>query len=826
MRLRIVPFCVPFLFAAVLGCESLQTTDTAVARGEIVPVPLAAHPPRPTDMDVEHYDLELVLDPEERSIVGTCRIRLRPLERTLETVELDLAGLEVRGVQDDAGRYLEFRHRGDDLVITLARPLPVGESVEIAIDYGGRPRKGLYYAGGAGGAPTHVFTQGECEDSRWWFPCWDAPGDRATSELRVTIPAEWTAVAAGERVERVESGATATEHWSISTPHPVYLVTLVAGDFVVRTDDWDGVPLMYLAPPRYEAWMDASFRETPAMLDFFSELTGVRYPYGKYSQACVENFPFGGMENISATTLTCLTLDDELGTRDAQSHGLVAHEAAHQWFGDLVTCNHWDDIWLNEGFATYGALLYFEHARGLDEFRALVRDNLETYLEEDVGAKRRPTVWNVYRAPMDLFDAIAYQGGAARLHHLRYVVGDDAFFEGVRRFVADNAERNVVTADLQRAMERASDRPLGWFFRQWLYGAGYPEVTTKWEWDEVRRELVLRVDQSQAVAAGTPSVFRFPVDVEIRDEAGITVHRLDVQQRNETFRLPASRRPVWVRFDKNGWVPMKHTPERSGEEWLAVASSDDDVNGRREAVRALGELAARAPSERRELYVAELASRLRDDESRFVRRDAARALGAAKGLEARRNLMWAAENDEAAPVRVAALEALRAWGDDRELATFAEQQVEARYSYETMAAAGSLYASAAPGGAYVFLTRLLLEETPHDQLRVALMDDLADVGTHAAHGQLLRYALDATAHPNARRAAALNLADAAERRADVQKALIELLESDDHRLRAAAVEALAKARGPRTRRALAAYYPRTPHPGEQRVIEGSFRPGG
>ena len=208
---------------------------------------------------------------------------------------------------------------------------------------------------------------------------------------------------------------------------------MAAGEFVELSGEWEGLPLSWLSEARYAPWINESLAETDDALAFLTELTGVPYPYDKYSQVCVENFPFGGMENISATTLTASALLDERGLKDDPATGLVVHEAVHQWFGDLLTCKEWSEIWLNEGFATYFTNVYFERTRGSDDFRVRMRKAQAQYMKGDSGSKRRPIVHDVYRDPMDLFfGGHTYQGGATRLHLLRSVLGDDDFFAGVK----------------------------------------------------------------------------------------------------------------------------------------------------------------------------------------------------------------------------------------------------------------------------------------------------------------------------------------------------------------------------------------------------------
>ncbi|MEO6710981.1 MAG: M1 family metallopeptidase, partial [Planctomycetota bacterium] len=534
--------------ALAAGCSSTGSWGSTVPAER-------SHEVRESLFDVEHYALEIELDPAARRIAGRARIRVGPRSRPVKEIELDFVDLDVRSVEGERGEPLEFIHEDGLLTIQLARGLRLGDFTEFTVIYDGVPRRGLYFNDFENGAATQVFTQGECEESRGWFPCFDRPDDRATSEVAVIMPAKWTSVAAGERVERRELAKDrALERWRMSTPHPAYLTTLVAGDFSTQTAEWDGIPLVYLADPKLEPFMSARFAQTPKVLEFLSRLTGVRYPYAKYSQAAVANFQFGGMENISATTLTDTWLTDERGDRDNPAGGLIAHEAAHQWFGDLLTCRDWSHIWLNEGWATYANELYVESSMGREAFEVSMAATRDGYLNLDLGPARRPMVHDVYRDPMDLFvTGHAYPGGASRLHQLRFELGDETFFAGVRRYFTEHRGTAVTTEDFQHSMEAASGRDLSKFFRQWFYSKGYPEFAMSWDWDESAHKLVVLVEQIQSVADGTPEVFRTPAEIEIMPSRGESaepkLERIAIDKRKSSFSFDAPLRPRWVVFD-------------------------------------------------------------------------------------------------------------------------------------------------------------------------------------------------------------------------------------------------------------------------------------
>jgi aminopeptidase N len=821
----------PVLVALLIGAALVLTVAPACrAALRATPARLAfplerAHAPRERTFDVLSYAIALELLPETRAIRAECRVRLRPLGAALGEVRLDLVGLAVEGVEDGRGRALGFRRQDGCLAIELAEPLVPEEELELAVRYGGEPERGLWYAGERldGSGPTLVFSHGQTEGSRGWFPCSDEPAERAEVELDLSMPVTWVAAASGERVDSSESAGRRRERWRMRFPHPSYLFGLVAGELTVEEGRAGDVPLQFLAEPHFEQWIEPTFAETDEILAFLEEYTACPYPYPKYSQAAVDNFPWGGMENISATTLTPLLLSDELGQRDQPPYSLIAHEAAHQWFGDLFTCADWSHLWLNEGFATYFTLLYVESSRGEDEFRAQVREVQEVYLAQDVGSARRPTVSNVWKEPDDVFDARAYQGAAARLHLLRFVLGDEAFRSGVRAYVREHAGRGVVTADLQATLQRAAGRDLGRFFEQWFLRPGFPELVYAWDWDDDEELLRLAVEQVQASDDGTPAVFELPAEVEVRDSREARVFRVELDERRERIELPCAERPLYVILDPRGWIPKRARSERQPVEWLALARHSGDVNVRREAVLALGRLAGAArgrggTSEE----LGELLVRLESDGSAWVRADAATALAGVPSDAVRAGLRRAALEDRETRVRAAALGALGAYGPDEDLANLAEEVFRDGPSYQVMAAAAALACRAAPARAFEFLGEALERESPHGVLTGLLARHLAELPDARVPAELRRLAGDPWLAPTARAAAVDALATTTRERHESVRFLLTLLDAESFHLRRSAVRALAGFDDPLVRRALGDYYPRARTAEERRVIEALF----
>jgi len=776
--------------------------------------------------DVDHYRIELTLLPETRSIEGRCTIRLVALE-DLSNVLLDLAGLEVLEVRDGEGRALAFERARDALTIALAEEAPEGTLLTLDVRYGGVPRTGLWFSGERrdGSGPTQVFSQGQAEHNRGWFPCFDHPSDRATSEILLTMPADWIAVAPGQRIDAVTDGDLRREHWRMTTPHPAYLISIVAGELIRVDEQWRGLPLSYYCEPKYRDWLADSFEETGAILGFLEEYTGVRYPFSKYSQAVVANFPQGGMENISATTLTPLTLGDELSRRDRSSVGLIAHEAAHQWFGDLITCNDWSHVWLNEGFATYMTLLYFEATRGADEFQCLLRENTRRYLVEDRGGRRRPTVWEVWKDPEDLLDTRAYEGAAARLHLLRFLVGDAKFRDAVGAYLARHAGRNVTTEDLQETFESVAGFDLDTFFEEWIYGRGFPEMDFEWSWSEGLIEGTVR--QTHDFSGGTVRVFHLPSEIELGFPDRSERFSVELGQRVTTFTFPADVRPEYVRFDPDCFIPkVMSWPSRSAEEWVAIARLSKNPDARRDAALALGPLAGsqKRGEPAREELTGELLALLREDENSWVRADAATALAWVLEGPVWEALTDAATGDAAARVRAAALRSLAYCGPHEGMAALGRRVFDEAFSWETMGAAAALVTSTDPTGAPAWLIRNLQLDSPHDRLAALLLAQLARLEGPAIEKELEAWARDTALSPTARAVAVRELARDPLDRESVVALLRELLAEENFRLRGAVIDGLGEQDVIASRRALTEYYPRARTAKERRMIEAALRP--
>lgn len=609
-------------------------------------------------VDQQHIRLELRFDWQEQSFTGRAVHTLEPFQ-PIKQVEFDAAEMKIERVRllgaDGQATPLEHETRAGQVGVTLDRERRVGERFTIELDYAvRRPNHGAHFVvpdESEPDQPRMVWTQSEPEYARFWFPCIDNPDDRVTSEIVATVPKGLYVLSNGALKSKVENvDGTETWHWEQTQSHVTYLMSVVAGDFEAFEQQWQGLPVISYVPRGRLADAARSFEKTAAMVDFFSRKIGVKYPWPKYTQICVDEYMWGGMEHTSATTLTLATLHDERAHLDVSSDGLVAHELAHQWFGDLLTCKDWGELWLNESFATYFAALWREHDLGWDEAVWDGHQDGEDYKQED-KQYRRPIVDYRYDDPNNMFDRHSYPKGGRVLHMLRFVLGDELFWRSIEQYVTRNQFRTVETADFRIAIEDATGQGLNWFFDQWVHHGGHPEFQVAWDWSEGSKTVRITVKQKQAVDQVTP-LFKMPVEIEVARHGASTVHRVEVSKAEETFHFQADERPTRVCFDPNDWLLKDVQFEKSKEELLDQLTYGKSVVCRAEAASQLTRY------EKDDDVQRSLAQAARSDPFWGVRREAVKALAQFTGDSVRTTLLDVAREDVKSAVRREATSAL------------------------------------------------------------------------------------------------------------------------------------------------------------------------
>jgi aminopeptidase N len=691
--------------------------------------------------DLQHLKLELAFDWDAKSVAGTATNLLTPLLPGLDTLVFNAEGLDVQRVRvGGAERPFTLDGQAHTLTVKLDRAYGPGDRIEAAIEYSAHPRGGLYFVGpdkAYPAKPRQIYSQGEPDLNRQWFPTWDYPNDRATSEVVATVARPLEVVSNGKLLEVTDQpGGRRAWHWRMEVPHSTYLTSVAIGELTQVSDSWRGIPVDYYVPPgTSDATARRSFGMTPDVLEYFSQATSRPYPYAKYAQTVVIDYMWGGMENISATTQTSRTLHDERAAQDFSSEDLVAHEAAHQWFGDLVTCEDWSHAWLNEGFANYFTALYRGHAHGDDELNAVLDGYRKGYLAEDAARYRRPLVTRVYADPSTMFDSHTYDKGALVLHMARFLVGEEGWWKGLRAYVERYAGRTATTADFQETLEEATGASLGPLFEQYVYGAGHPELKVRWDWQPETRQVHLEVRQTQDLNVGATGLFSFPLEVALVGGKDSVVRRVPVAARAfQDLYLPSDERPRTVVLDPRGWILETVSFDKPAAEWAIQLAAARDLPARLEALRALGALGGSEA-------VAALGRALREESYYVSRQEAAKALGAVGGDEALAALRPGLA-DKDSRVRSVTLESLKKFSSHSELVPLLKRALEQEESYYARAAAAKALAGFADQREQVApaLLAAIDQDSFREIVRGAAIKALGDVDPSRALAPALRLA--------------------------------------------------------------------------------------
>lgn len=500
--------------------------------------PIAAQNPA---VDVLHYRIEVAIAPSLNEITASTELTVRPLVSPLDALDLDFAGLTIDEVTVE-GNAATPRREGDRLTIPLA--LQGNEPFHVLVRYHGRPLDGLFLQTNRVGDPS-VFADNWPNRAHFWFPSVDHPSDKASVEEIVTAPAAFEVIGNGAKLETtaLADGRKRTS-WSEPTPIPVHCMVIGATPFsVVRAGTAYDVEILYYLYPGDAAAGAAQLGRVAQIASFYGEVVGP-YPYDKL--ALVESSTrFGGMENASAIFLDEKRFD---GARPLEE--LAAHEIAHQWFGDSVSQRDWHDLWLSEGFATYFEHLFYERAAGRESFLARMREDRQAYLAAN-RTQSRPIFDPAVTDLFTLLNRFNYEKGAWVLHMLRGIMGDAAFFAGIRDYYDGHRDANASTGELRVIMERHAHQPLDWFFRQWIFEPGHPVLATKWTWNDGK--VVVEVEQKQ-----TGAVFRVPMTIAI----GETRERVVIDERLERFEFAAPTSPGSVVLDPDEWVLKELVPTK------------------------------------------------------------------------------------------------------------------------------------------------------------------------------------------------------------------------------------------------------------------------
>jgi aminopeptidase N len=563
--------------------------------------------------DLVHTKLDAKFDYDKSYLNGKVWITLKPHFYATDSLTLDAKGMDIARVtliKDSPQKELKvtnqkdlkFTYDGWNLKIKLDKTYKRGENYTVFIEYTAKPNevkvkgsaaindaKGLYFINPKGeekDKPTQIWTQGETEGTSVWVPTIDRPNQKCTSEILMTVPDKYVTLSNGKLVSQTKNGTLRTDHWKMELPHSPYLFFMGVGEFAVVRDKYKGKEVNYYVEKEYASTARKIFGLTPSMIAFYEKITGVEYPWVKYSQMVGRDYVSGAMENTTAT------LHQEAAQQDARElidgnawEGVIAHELFHQWFGDYVTAESWSNLTVNESFAEYSEFLWKQHHYDADVADDVLYATLRQYLSNPADAQK-DLVRFYYEDKEDMFDLVSYQKGARVLHMLRNVVGDSAFFKGLNVYLTTNKFKSGEAHQLRLAMEEVSGRDLNWFFNQWYFSAGHPVVTIDYNYNESVKKVTVTIRQTQ----GADQLFRIPLTIDIYSGGTKTRHTVAIGKEEDSFTYGYTTKPDLINVDGDKIVLWDKTDNKTIENFIYQYKNAGNYVDRREAIVACAKL--------------------------------------------------------------------------------------------------------------------------------------------------------------------------------------------------------------------------------------------
>ncbi len=548
-----------------------------------------------------HTKLELSFDWQKQYLNGIATLMLEPYFYEQSNILVDAKGFEIHGVSIISGEQnekLNYSYDGNKINIELDKGYTKGQKVNIMIDYTAKPnegleeiegansKKGLYFINPKGdekGKPKQIWSHGETESNSRWFPTLDAPNQKSTQEIFITVDEQYKTLSNGTLIySKSNADSSRTDYWKMDKPHAPYLFMLAVGDFEIIEDEWNGMKVDYYVEPEFADYADDIFGRTPEMIDYFSEILNYPYPWQKYSQIIVRDFVSGAMENTTASVFM-----EELNVNhreliDYNWDDIIAHELFHQWFGNLVTCESWANIPLNESFATYGEYLWKNHKDGVDESHYHLYNELEIYLSE-AESKKEDLIRFYYDKDDEMFDSHSYAKGGLILHLLRNYVGDEAFFKSLEYYLKSNAFGKAEVHDLRLAFEHISGEDLNWFFNQWFLESGHPKLRVEESFDGDNNTYLVKVWQDQDL--DLYPVYKLPLVLDLWKDGELGQYIVEIDKPYQEFEFEDITNPDLVIVDSDYVLVGEITHPKTTEQYLLQYTNyKDNVRARIEAM--------------------------------------------------------------------------------------------------------------------------------------------------------------------------------------------------------------------------------------------------
>jgi len=574
MRKIIIPLTITVFIGVFQACKSIEPSTATTEYVTLDTINIEANSAREIYKasetrvsDVLHTKLEVSFNWDSAYLYGRANLMVKPHFYATDSLTLDAKGFQIHEVAmvDRIGKKSPLNYVYDDefLKISLGKTYTKSDTYKIFIDYTAMPNKlkaggsaaitsekGLYFINNDGAIenkPKQIWTQGETESSSCWFPTIDSPNEKTTQEIYITVDSNYATLSNGELMFQTENeDGTRTDYWKQNLPHAPYLFMMAVGEFAIAKDVWRGKPVHYYVEKKYADVAKEIYPNTVEMLEFFSTKLGYDYPWDKYHQVVVRDYVSGAMENTGAVIFGDFIQGNKRFLIDNAGEDIVAHEMFHHWFGDLVTCESWSNLPLNESFATYGEYLWNEHKYGKDQADLHIDQDLSVYLGQSRINKETLIRFN-YDNRMEMFDAHSYQKGGRVLHMLRNYIGDDAFFAGLNLYLKDNEFQTVEIHNLRLAFEEVTGEDLNWFFNQWFLSAGHPIIEVEKSFADGK--LAVTIQQTQD-GPDVPEVFEIPTTLYVLQPNGIVREKeIRITKRMEEFEFTLNEPPLLINFD-------------------------------------------------------------------------------------------------------------------------------------------------------------------------------------------------------------------------------------------------------------------------------------
>ncbi len=623
--------------------------------------------------DLVHTKLDVSFDYTKRYLYGKEWVTLKPHFYPTDTLTLDAVGMDIKTVAlvgAKGNTPLKFNYDKQKIYIQLNKKYIKDEKYTIYIDYVSKPNeippsgsaaivdeKGLYFINPDGAVkdkPIQIWTQGEAESSSAWFPTIDKPNQKTTQEISMTVPSKYVSLSNGKLVsQKVNTNGTRTDTWKMDLPHAPYLFMMAVGDFKIVKETWKGKEVSYYLEPKYAPYAKAIFGKTPKMLSFFSQVTGIDYPWNKYAQIVVRDYVSGAMENTTATVHGEFVQGTDRELLDADGEDVIAHELFHQWFGDYVTTESWSNITVNESFAAFSEIIWKAFDAGKDAGDRQLFEALKTYLGGTEKGESPTLVRFNYNNKMDVFDNVSYPKGAVILYALKNQMGDNAFYKSLNRYLTTNALKSGEAQQLRLAFEDVTGKDWSQYFNQWYYAGGHPILEVKYDYKN--GNAIIDVKQTQAESVQT---FTLPLKVDIYVGGKKTSVDIVINSRTQSFSFPVSGKPDLIDLDVDKILVGEIKDNKTLDNYIFQYSNASSYVNRFMAVE-------QAVSKNKEVASQQLLRLALTDQD-----DAIRIL-AIKGLDLKdevkqavgASILTLAKTDKVSKVRAAAIVSLASSGD-------------------------------------------------------------------------------------------------------------------------------------------------------------------